>query len=74
MKTGWRVVLIVVTVALLLGALSLGVGFMTGGQLERITPAADRVLESYVGLDAQGFVEMINEGIAYVSAQFGVTP
>ena len=36
MKKGWRIVIIIVLVALLLGAVSVGVGMMTGADSVRI--------------------------------------
>ena len=41
MKKGWYIVLIVVLVALLLGAVCIGVGFITGANTERIYSVLD---------------------------------
>lgn len=51
MKTGWKVVLIIVAVALVIGAVSIGVGFMTGGNPERIIPAIDTAMEYRYGIN-----------------------
>ena len=44
MKKGWKFVGILFVVVLLLGALCLGVGFLTGGDAERIFQVADSSL------------------------------
>ncbi len=36
MNDGWRVIMTVVMVCLLLGAVAIGVGFVTGGSMDRI--------------------------------------
>ena len=36
MKKGWKIILCIVMVAILLGAVSVGVGLMTGGDMPRI--------------------------------------
>ena len=41
MKKGWYIVLVVVLVALLLGAVCIGVGFITGANTERIYSVLD---------------------------------
>ena len=41
MKKGWRIVIIIVLVALLLGAVSVGVGMMTGADSVRIFSILD---------------------------------
>ena len=41
MKKGWRVIIIIVLVAVLLGAVSLAVGFMTGAETSRIIDTLD---------------------------------
>lgn len=41
MKKGWRIIITIVLVAILLGAVSVGVGLMTGGDLPRIYAALD---------------------------------
>ena len=44
MKKGWRVILVIVLVAILLGAVCVGVGLMTGGDMPRILEAMDERL------------------------------
>ena len=41
MKKGWRVIIIIVLVAVLLGGVSLAVGFMTGAEATRIMDTLD---------------------------------
>ena len=41
MKKGWRVIIIIVLVAVLLGGVSLAVGFMTGAETTRIIDTLD---------------------------------
>lgn len=41
MKRGWRVIIIIVLVAVLLGGVSLAVGFMTGAETTRIMDTLD---------------------------------
>ena len=41
MKKGWRVIILIVLVAVLLGGVSLAVGFMTGAETTRIMDTLD---------------------------------
>ncbi len=41
MKKGWRLIVIIVLVAVLLGAVCIGVGMMTGADMERIYSVVD---------------------------------
>ena len=41
MKKGWRIIVAIVLVAALLGAICIGVGLMTGGDVARIYSALD---------------------------------
>lgn len=50
MKIAWRIVLIIVAVAAALGAVCIGVGFMTGGNIERIMPMMDSIMEMKYGI------------------------
>lgn len=67
MKKGWKVVGIIVFVALLLGVVFFAVGCMTGADYDRI----------YSVLDARyyitEYIEYINQVIAIVSNEFGGT-
>ena len=60
MKKAWRVIIVIVLVAILLGAVCLGVGLMTGGDLPRIYSALDSRyhLEMYYNYGVEVF-EMI---------------
>ena len=42
MKKGWRVILIIVLVVILLGGVCLGVGIMTGAEMDRIVTVLDK--------------------------------
>lgn len=42
MKTGWRVILIIVLVAIVFGGVCLGAGIMTGAEMDRIYTVLDR--------------------------------
>ena len=41
MKSGWKIILIVVVIAILLGAICIGVGAMTGADFTRIWATLD---------------------------------
>ena len=41
MKKGWRVIILIVLVAVLLGAVSVAVGYMTGAETTRIMDTLD---------------------------------
>lgn len=41
MKKGWRIVIIIVLVAITLGAISVGVGVLTGADFDRISAVLD---------------------------------
>lgn len=41
MKRGWKIILIIVVAALVLGGLSVGVGMMTGADMDRIYSVMD---------------------------------
>ena len=42
MKNGWRIVLVIVLVAILFGGICLGVGIMTGADMSRIYTVLDK--------------------------------
>ena len=50
MKTGWRIILTIVVLAILLGAICFGVGLLTGGNPDRVlqTLNSDYHLNSYL--------------------------
>ena len=41
MKKGWRIIVVIVLVSVLLGAVCVGVGMMTGADMERIYSVVD---------------------------------
>ncbi|MGN0982188.1 MAG: hypothetical protein ACI4O0_04770 [Candidatus Limivicinus sp.] len=58
MKSGWKVILIVVVVACLLGAICIGVGAMTGADFTRIWATLDN--RYHVDMYYQYFIEVWN--------------
>lgn len=58
MKSGWKIILIVVVVALLLGAVCIGVGAMTGADYSRIWATLDS--RYHVDMYYQYFIEVWN--------------
>lgn len=58
MKSGWKIILIVVVIAILLGAICIGVGAMTGADFTRIWATLDN--RYHVNMYYQYFVEVGN--------------
>ena len=58
MKSGWKIILIVVVIAILLGAICIGVGAMTGAYFTRIWATLDN--RYHVDMYYQYFVEVWN--------------
>ena len=58
MKSGWKIILIVVVIAILLGAVCMGVGAMTGADFTRIWATLDN--RYHVVMYYQYFVEVWN--------------
>lgn len=58
MKSGWKIILIVVVIAILLGAVCMGVGAMTGADFARIWATLDN--RYHVDMYYQYFVEVWN--------------
>ena len=58
MKSGWKIILIVVVIAILLGAICIGVGAMTGADFTRIWATLDN--RYHVNMYYQYFVELWN--------------
>ena len=58
MKSGWNIILIVVVIAILLGAICIGVGAMTGADFSRIWATLDN--RYHVDMYYQYFVEVWN--------------
>ena len=58
MKSGWKIILIVVVIAILLGAVCMGVGAMTGADFTRIWATLDN--RYHVDMYYQYFVEVGN--------------
>ena len=58
MKSGWKIILIVVVIAILRGAICIGVGAMTGADFTRIWATLDN--RYHVDMYYQYFVEVWN--------------
>ena len=64
MKKGWSVILAIVFIAILLGAVSIGVGYITGADMARITAVLEHSsLYGYV----QTLLQYWNEALAQAS-------
>lgn len=63
MKKGWRVIIVIVLVAVLLGAVSLAVGFMTGAETSRIMDTLDARYNINMWID---YFSLVYEQIALV--------
>ena len=66
MKSGWKIILIVVVVAILLGAICIGVGAMTGADFTRIWATLDS--RYHVDMYYQYFVEVWNTLVTELAA------
>ena len=66
MKSGWKIILIVVVVAILLGAICIGVGAMTGADFTRIWTTLDN--RYHVDMYYQYFVEVWNTLVTVLAA------
>jgi len=67
MRDGWKVVIIIVLIAVIIGAVSAGVGFLTGADSVRIGGVLeDRIAEQF-NVDANAFVhEWIPESVEII--------
>ena len=63
MKKGWRVIIIIVLVAVLLGGVSLAVGFMTGAETTRIMDTLDARYNINMWID---YFSLVYEQVALV--------
>lgn len=66
MKSGWKIILIVVVIAILLGAICIGVGAMTGADFTRIWATLDN--RYHVDMYYQYFVEVGNTLVTVLAA------
>ena len=66
MKSGWKIILIVVVIAILLGAICIGVGAMTGADFSRIWATLDN--RYHVDMYYQYFVEVWNTLVTVLAA------
>lgn len=66
MKKGWRIILTIVLVVLILGGVSFGVGLLTGGDVDRIILNLDEhyqvmtYINTYTGYVRQLFQQLVN--------------
>ena len=65
MKKAWRIIILVVLVAVLLGAVCVGVGFLTGGDMSRIYTVLDNRyhLDAYVQYFRQLYAAFLEAGV-----------
>ena len=56
MKTGWRVILIIVVVMIAVGAICAGVGALTGADADRISSVFEREIEMRYNVDPQALI------------------
>ena len=66
MKSGWKIILIVVVIAILLGAICIGVGAMTGADFSRIWATLDN--RYHVNMYYQYFIEVRNTLVTVLAA------
>ena len=64
MKKGWRLIILVVLVAVLLGAVAVAVGFMTGAETTRIYSVLD------ARYNLQGWYQYIMDVYSQIQAVF----
>ena len=66
MKKGWRIILTIVLVVLILGGVCFGVGLLTGGDVDRIILNLDEhyqvmtYINTYTGYVRQLFQQLVN--------------
>lgn len=63
MKKGWRIILIIVAIALLLAAVCVGVGFLTGANSSRLIDGIEQFFATTYNID---FNTLINDWIPSV--------
>lgn len=63
MKKGWRVIILIVLVAVLLGAVSVAVGYMTGAETTRIMDTLDARYNINMWID---YFSLVYEQVALV--------
>ena len=66
MKSGWKIILIVVVIAILLGAICIGVGAMTGADFSRIWAMLDN--RYHVEMYYKYFIEVRNTLVTVLAA------
>ncbi len=72
MKKGWRVVLLIVLIAIAVGSVCAGVGVLTGADFERIGGVLQEQIAERYNVDAHAFLtEWIPE--AFTAIEQGIT-
>ena len=56
MKKAWRVILVIVVIAIAFGAVSAGVGVLTGADFDRISAAMQSHVAEHYDVDADLFI------------------
>ncbi len=56
MKKGWNIILVIVVICIAIGAVSAGVGVLTGADFERIGSALEENIAEEHNVDAQAFI------------------
>ena len=70
MKTGWRIVLVIVVIMIALGAICAGVGALTGADTQRVGAVFQREIESRYNVDPDALIhEWLPEVVGIVSGQ-----
>ena len=56
MKKGWNIVLVIVVICIAIGAVSAGVGVLTGADFERISSTLEENIAEQHNIDANAFI------------------
>jgi len=56
MKKGWNIILVIVVICIAIGAVSAGVGVLTGADFERIGSTLEENIAQQHNIDAQAFI------------------
>ena len=67
MKKGWNVILVIVVICIAIGAVSAGVGVLTGADFERIGSALEERIADKYNVDVNAFIhEWIPESLEII--------
>ena len=74
MKKAWRIILIIVVIAIAVGAVSAGVGILTGADFERVSTTLEERIAQRYNVDADRFVhEWIPESVQIIRDELAPT-